>query len=401
MTMKKTLITIALLAAGTLFGQVIKISQLPQTTTVTGSELILLTYPGQTNKAIVLSNLSAQIGSSRGTNQPALVVIGDSMSDYDGLPGARGWVGQLITNPVSAGWAILNAAKSGDHVSLDVANWNSRYYMLTNLQARSNSWAIVFKGFNDSGVSPATVIEGHLATVYANLHSYGFRVMAMTVPYSGVNAILAELNQWILTNGVPDMTMDLQSMGPTFSDGVHPTVAFNEIIQHQVAAELPMEGTTMAGASFYGGIRVHKGNDRDGYSRLDGDTILGYGAKLGFWDAPSGGRYSTFISAPQDLPLTSDLGMAFYTFGVLRMYIHGDTGSLAPRPIEMPGGTSTGLTNFMGYAQLTNDIIFPTNQTVVAPTLALGEFRIWNSNGLGLFVSWNTNGTTSSKLLAP
>lgn len=43
---------------------------------------------------------------------------------------------------------------------------------------------------------------------------------------------------------------------------------------------------------------------------------------------------------------------------------------------------------------LANGFSCPTNQNAIPPVLALGEFRLWPSNGLALWYLWNTNGTT-------
>lgn len=59
-------------------------------------------------------------------------------------------------------------------------------------------------------------------------------------------------------------------------------------------------------------------------------------------------------------------------------------------------------TNGDGLASLSVDGVWsghgfscPTNRNVTPPTLALGEFRLWPSNGFALWYLWNTNGTTT------
>lgn len=39
-------------------------------------------------------------------------------------------------------------------------------------------------------------------------------------------------------------------------------------------------------------------------------------------------------------------------------------------------------------------MVFPTNTVTTPPSLSLGSFAFWNSNGLALWKCWNTNGTT-------
>lgn len=55
-----------------------------------------------------------------------------------------------------------------------------------------------------------------------------------------------------------------------------------------------------------------------------------------------------------------------------------------------------GTTNSPGLLSLnTNGVLhWPTNTITVAPTLALGGWALWNSNGVGLYVCKNTNGST-------
>lgn len=83
----------------------------------------------------------------------------------------------------------------------------------------------------------------------------------------------------------------------------------------------------------------------------------------------------------------------------------GISTNLPQAALHVVGNGSTPLSTFgitagMNTFQIeTNCVIWPTNQITTPPTLTLGSFGFWNSNGLALWKVWNTNGTTAAMLL--
>lgn len=67
--------------------------------------------------------------------------------------------------------------------------------------------------------------------------------------------------------------------------------------------------------------------------------------------------------------------------------------------------TPTNALHVQGHTTLSSNVLvggtlmFPTNTVTTPPTLALGTFGFWNSNGMALWKVWNTNGATVAQLL--
>jgi hypothetical protein len=69
-------------------------------------------------------------------------------------------------------------------------------------------------------------------------------------------------------------------------------------------------------------------------------------------------------------------------------------------------GTATNMINISSNINVQSLFVnrlltFPTNTITTMPTLALGSFAFWNSNGLMLWKCWNTNGTTTGRPTTP
>jgi hypothetical protein len=292
-------------------------------TTVTGG--IWLTN-GATNVTLAGAFTGNGAGLSN-TYQASLVILGDSMSGFD--HSQKGWVSKLMTNStLGDSIGIVDLAVSSDTVANDVALWASRYGSLALALNRSNSWALVWKGYND-GASAAATIEGNLATIYSNLRGYGYKVCAVTIIYTNgaPNATtFAAVNTWIKATAVVDLVIDAQGMTPTFDDGIHPDEAFGVRLALTVGTNLPIARLPILGGTFVGGIRVKaegpaSGYPWSGYSRFDGPIDIGNGARFGWRDDAH--RYTaTYLQGavgPGSIDGTG-YGLGIYTYETLRMW---------------------------------------------------------------------------------
>jgi hypothetical protein len=292
-------------------------------------------------------------GPSSSPAQSALFVIGDSMSDIGGVPGLAGWVQQLRTNDFGSQVSIVNFAKSSDMVSNDAVNFDARYsVMLSTMVGRSNDWALIWKGYNDTGPYSSNQISTNLLTVANRLHGYGIKVCGVTIIHTndgsaGYSTVLG-VNKWITNSGVFDATIDAFSFVTLGPDNVHPSEAGCTALSQSIATNIPIAKLTTAGPSFVGGITVKQppvgfgfnGIGSDPVSTLYGSLVLAGDAVnnqngLSWYDPPHR-RASTIVRATVN-PITSDYDLGIYTYGVIRMLFPGPNWPVSVYPTLLYG----------------------------------------------------------------
>lgn len=297
--------------------------------------------------------------------QPWLVCIGDSMTDRGGAPGPNGWVYQLTTNvlwPKSI--AVLNMGKSGDTVTEDVANWDTRYKpifdSLTFKSARStNNWVIIWKGYNDGTV---VNYQNNLQALIDKVKDYTTNIILCNVICNSTNTKLSICNQIndLITNntftGVRKV-FDFQAMTLGIytnfwsQDGiyVHPSENLCARIADKFCAYIPplLKEQSIIRPTFWGGFDVlgtfntnaSQPAFRPAHAVIDGELVMKNSGLIGWRDPGNPLLIANYIRPTN----WWNYGLGIYVYGVGRIDI--------PQDIFYGRGANgtNGFINIVGY----------------------------------------------------
>jgi lysophospholipase L1-like esterase len=165
----------------------------------------------------------------------AVVALGDSITDGQGttVDANRNWTAvlakRLEANKATAHVAVLNQGVAGNQVLRDLAGVSALARFDRDVLSRSGvKWLILFEGINDISLHGQTdstdpLTGDDLIAAYRQLiqraHSHGIKVIGATItPQEGTrlgtenaDAVRNAANQWILTGGAFDATVDLDA----------------------------------------------------------------------------------------------------------------------------------------------------------------------------------------------